>query len=216
MQAPNSLMTIRNRLHALTRKLMTEVLFSSLATLLTMAIMSQVTKPVSPAARVDEQLTSQLASSAGETPRRDTSEATADFMQSVALSHVASLRAPHAAESQASHVAANEPVAVATVPLPPRPPATPRRDRLGSSRTHLAANAPKAPQALPPAPAVQPPAVIEPASEPAPAKAQLMPPLDYGMHLVTNLGTIVAASETRVIEGMATVGDTLTSIVKKL
>lgn len=212
MQAPNSLMMIRNRLHALTRKLMTEVLFSSLATLLTMAIMSQVTKPVSPAAQAGEQLTSQLASSAGEAPSRDTSEATADFMQRVALSHVASLRAPHAAESQASRVAANEPVAAAAVPLPPRPPATPRHDRLGSSKAHLAANAPKAPQALPPAPAV----VIEPASESAPAKAQLIPPLDYGMHLVTNLGTIVTASETRVIEGMATVGDTLTSIVKKL
>ena len=123
MQAPNSLMMIRNRLHALTRKLVTEVLFSSLATLLTMAILSHVTKPAPPLARVGEQRPSQLPSSAGEASGRDTSEATADFMQRIALSHVASLRASRAAESQAAAavVAASEPAPAAIVPLPPRP-----------------------------------------------------------------------------------------------
>ena len=71
------------------------------------------------------------------------------------------------------------------------------------------------PKTLPPL-QQQPVAAIEPAAVTAPEKAEPLPPLDYGMHLVTNLGTIIAASETRVVEGMATVGDTLTSIVKKL
>ena len=213
MQAPNSLMTIRNRLHALTRKLVTEVLFSSLATLLTMAILSHVTMLAPPLARVGEQLPSQLPSPAGEASGRDTSEATADFMQRIALSHVASLRAPRAAESQAAAVvAASEPAPAATVPLPLRPPAAPRHDRPSSSKTHVAASTPKT---LPP-PQQQPVAAMEPPAVTAPEKADPLPPLDYGMHLVTNLGTIIAASETRVGEGMATVGDTLTSIVKKL
>jgi hypothetical protein len=36
------------------------------------------------------------------------------------------------------------------------------------------------------------------------------------MHLVADLGNIISVSETRVVESVASVGDALTSLVKKL
>ena len=48
-------------------------------------------------------------------------------------------------------------------------------------------------------------------------KAEPLPPLQYGMRLVVNnLGNIVSASETRIVASVASVGDTLTSLGKKL
>ena len=207
MQVPLSLMMIRNGLHALTRKLVTEVLFSSLVTLLTMAILSNVTKPMLPFARDDGRQSPSVGKLAGEA----TGDVLADFMQRVALSHVTGLKAPVAATSQATLVAVSEPTTAAIIPLPPRPPTAPRHDRLSSSKVHVAANAPKIP---PPAPA--PITTVEPAVASAPVKAEPLPPLQYGMRLVTNLGTIITASETCVVESVASMGDTLNSLVKKL
>jgi hypothetical protein len=49
-----------------------------------------------------------------------------------------------------------------------------------------------------------------------PVKAEPLPPIKYGMRLVSGIGTFIFVSQTRVAEGMASVGDTLTSLVKKL
>jgi hypothetical protein len=198
-------MMIRNGLHALTRKLVTDVLFSSLVTLLTMAILSNVTKPILPFARQSPTV--------GKLAGEATGDVLADFMQRVALSHVIGLKAPVAATSQATLVAVSEPTTAAVIPLPPRPPIAPRHDRLSSSKVHVAANAPKIP---PPAPAPPPIPTVEPAVASAPVKAEPLPPLQYGMRLVTNLGTIITASETCVVESVASMGDTLNSLVKKL
>jgi hypothetical protein len=196
---------IRNGLHALTRKF-AEILVSSLATVLVMALFPYTTKPTPPIARDD----GRLSSIDGGPAREQTSETLADFMERVALSHVAALRAPPAAASQPANVA-SEPTTAAVVPLPPRSAAAPRRDRPGSSKVHVAASVPKV---LPPV--QEPLATIEPTVASAPVKAEPLPPLQYGMRLVANLGGIISASETRVVESVASMGDGLTSLAKKL
>jgi hypothetical protein len=196
---------IRNGLHALTRKF-AEILVSSLATVLVMALFPYTTKPTPPIARDD----GRLSSIDGGPAREQTSETLADFMERVALSHVAALRAPPAAASQPANVA-SEPTTAAVVPLPPRPAAAPRRDRPGSSKVHVAASVPKV---LPPV--QEPLATIEPTVASAPVKAEPLPPLQYGMRLVANLGGMISTSETRVVESVASMGDGLTSLAKKL
>ena len=198
-------LVIRNGMLALTRKF-AEILVSSLATVLVMALFPYATKPIPPFARDD----GRLSSIDGGPAREQTSEALADFMERVALSHVAALRAPPAAASQPANVA-SEPTTAAVVPLPPRPAAAPRRDRPGSSKVHVAASVPKV---LPPA--QEPRATIEPAVASAPVKAELLPPVQYAMRLVANLGGMISTSETRVVESVASMGDGLTSLAKKL
>ena len=205
MQVPISLI-IRNGLLTLTRKFV-EILVSSLATVLVMALFPYATKPIPPFARDD----GRLSSIDGGPAREQTSEALADFMERVALSHVAALRASPAAASQPANVAMGEPTTAAAVPLPPRPAAAPRRDRPGSSKVHVAASVPKV---LPPA--QEPLATIEPAVASAPVKAEPLPPVQYAMRLVANLGGMISTSETRVVESVASMGDGLTSLAKKL
>jgi hypothetical protein len=204
MQVPIPLI-IRNGLLTLTRKF-AEILVSSLATVLVMALFPYATKPIPPFPRDD----GRLSSIDGGPAREQTSEALADFMERVALSHVAALRASPAAASQPANVA-SEPTTAAAVPLPPRPAAAPRRDRPGSSKVHVAASVPKV---LPPA--QEPLATIEPAVASAPVKAEPLPPVQYAMRLVANLGGMISTSETRVVESVASMGDGLTSLAKKL
>jgi hypothetical protein len=205
MQVPIPLI-IRNGLLTLTRKF-AEILVSSLATVLVMALFPYATKPIPPFARDD----GRLSSIDGGPAREQTSEALADFMERVALSHVAALRAPPAAASQTANVALSEPTTAAAVPLPPRPAAAPRRDRPGSSKVHVAASVPKV---LPPA--QEQLTTIEPAVASVPVKAELLPPVQYAMRLVANLGGMISTSETRVVESVASMGDGLTSLAKKL
>lgn len=115
MEVPIPLI-IRNGLLTLTRKF-AEILVSSLATVLVMALFPYATKPIPPFARDD----GRLSSIDGGPAREQTSEALADFMERVALSHVAALRASPAAASQPANVAMSEPTTAAAVPLPPRP-----------------------------------------------------------------------------------------------
>jgi len=199
-------LTIRNGLLASTRKF-AEILVSSLATVLVMALFPYATKPIPPFARDD----GRLSSIDGGPAREQTSEALADFMERVALSHVAALRAPPAAASQPANVAMSEPTTAAAVPLPTQPAAAPRRDRPGSSKVHVATSIPKV---LPPA--QEPLTTIEPAVASAPVKAELLPPVQYAMRLVANLGGMISTSETRVVESVASMGDGLTSLAKKL
>ncbi|MGB8898832.1 MAG: hypothetical protein WCC90_06130 [Methylocella sp.] len=197
---------IRNGLLALTRKF-AEILVSSLATILVMALFPYAMKLTPPFARDD----GRPSSIDGGPAREQTSEALADFMERVALSHVAALRAPPVAASHPANVAMSEPATSAAVPLPPQPSAAPRRDRPGSSKVHVAASVPKV---LPPV--QEPVATIEPTVASVPVKAEPLPPLQYGMRLVANLGDMISASETRVVESVASMGDGLTSLVKKL
>src|ERR1700730_12326887 len=122
-------LVIRNGMLALTRKF-AEILVSSLATVLVMALFPYATKPIPPFARDH----GRLSSIDGGPAREQTSEALADFMERVALSHVAALRAPPAAPSQPANVAMSEPTTAAAVPLPPRPAAPPRRGRAPSRK----------------------------------------------------------------------------------
>ena len=219
MQVPIPLM-IRNGLHALTRKIV-EILVSSLATLLVMAIFPSLTKPTFRFAQDDGGLPYIHGGPAGE----ETSEAVADFMERVALSHVAALRAPLAATSEPTNVATSEPATAAVVPLPPQAPAPPRHDRASSSKAHASASIPKfLPPAKPPLATIESAVASAPVNAEAlpplvasaPVKAEPLPPLQYGMRLVVNnLGNIVS-SETRIVESVASVGDTLTSLGKKL
>jgi hypothetical protein len=220
MQVPIPLM-IRNGLHALTRKIV-EVLISSLATLLIMAIFPSLTKPTFRFAQDDGGLPYIHGGPAGE----ETSEAVADLMERVALSHVAALRAPLAATSEPTNVATSEPATAAVVPLPPQAPAPPRHDRASSSKAHASASIPKfLPPAKPPLATIESAVASAPVNAEAlpplvasaPVKAEPLPPLQYGMRLVVNnLGNIISASQTRVVESVTSVGDTLTSLGKKL
>jgi hypothetical protein len=150
MQVPVSL-KILDGLNALTRKFVTEILLSSLTTVLVMALFPNMTKPASLFARNDERLASVQGSPAG----GETSEALDDFMERVALSHISGLKAPPVAASQEAIVAVSKPTTDTGTPLPPLAAAL-RHERASSSKLHVAANVLKV---LPP---VQPPvATIE-------------------------------------------------------
>jgi hypothetical protein len=197
VQVPIFLM-IRNGLHAPKRKLLTRLLISSLANLLVMAIF---TLPFAP----DDRRPSPVH---GGPSGGETNEALAEFVERVALSHVVGLRAPPAATSQGTIVAASETTTAPAVPLPPpRPAAAPQHDRPISSKVHVTAIVPKVLPSVPP-----PQAMTEPAAVSAPVK--LAQP-QYGMQLVSHLEDILSASM-RVVESVASVGDKLTSFAKNL
>jgi hypothetical protein len=213
MQVPVSL-KIRDGLHALTRKFVTEILVSSLTTVLVMALFPNLMKPAYLFTRDDTLLTSPSKSLAV----AESNDTLDDFMEHVALSHISGLKTPPVAASQESVVAVSKPTTDTGVPLLPLPAAAPKHERASSGKLHVAANVSKVP------PPVQPPvATIEPSVVSAPVnvvsvpmKAESLPPLQYGMHLVADLGNIISVSETRVVQSVASVGDTLTSLVKKL
>jgi hypothetical protein len=213
MQVPVSL-KIRDGLHALTRKFVTEILVSSLTTLLVMALFPNMTKPAYLFTRDDALLTSTSKSlSAGES-----SDTLDDFMEHVALSHISGLKTPPVAASQEAIVAVSESATDTGAPLPPLA-AAPRRERASSSKLHVAAaNVLKVlPPVQPPVATIEPPVVSAPVNVVSvPMKAEPLLPLRYGMHLVADLGNIISVSQTRVVESVASVGDTLTSLVKKL
>jgi hypothetical protein len=211
MQVPVSLKN-RDGLHALTRKV-TEMIVSSLATLLVMTFFPNLTKPAYLFTHNDALLTSTGKSLA----TGEASETLDDFMEHVALSHISSLKTPPVAASQEAIVAVNEPTTERGAPLPPLA-AVQRHERTSSSKLHVAANVSKVlPPAQPPVATIEPPVVSGPVNVVSvPMKAEPLPPLQYGMHLAADLGNIISVSQTRVVESVASVGDTLTSLVKKL
>jgi hypothetical protein len=213
MQVPISQM-VRKWMHAVTRKFVTEILVLSLATLLVMTFFPNLTKPAYLFTRDDALLTSTSKSLAAD----ESSDTLDDFMEHVALSHISSLKTPPVAASQESIVAMNEPTTDRGAPLPPLAAAAPRHERASSSKVHVAANVPKVlPPVQPPVATIEPRVVSAPVNVVSvPVKAEPLPPLQYGMHLVADLGNIISVSETRVVESVASVGDTLTSLVKKL
>ncbi len=153
-------------------KLVTEVLISSLATLLVMAVFSHMTKPTLPVAQDGVRLTSsEQQPVVGETS--ESSETVDDFLQRVALSHVASLKAPasRAASVAASEPKTDEPSSDTGVPFSTRPAAASRHDRPSASKVHVAAIVPKV------QPPVTPLATIVPAATAAPVIAEPQPPI---------------------------------------
>ena len=188
-----------------------------LATLVVMALFPNLTKPV----YLFSQDGAQITSSHKGLAKEDSSTSLDDFLERVALSHISGPKASQQVESQEAIAAVNEPATDMEAPLPPSPAAASRRERTGS-KVRAAANTAKivpAPQVAMAEPAAgQVPAVLEPAVAPAPVKAEvlLVAPLQYGMHLVSNLGTIISVSQTRVVQSVASVGDTLNSLAKKL
>jgi hypothetical protein len=188
----------------MTTNLVPQVIISTVATLTTLLVTSifpLVTHSAPPLALDDASVPSIHRGPAG----ADTGEPVADFMERVALSHVAALREPPVEANQADIVAVNE----ATNP-PPRPAAAPRHQEPNSGKVHVAGTAPRVLQLQPPLPA------IEPAAASASAEEKPFLPLRYGMRLATNLGNIISASDTIVVAIVASMGDALTSVAKKL
>src|SRR5664279_5811371 len=128
MQVPT--FSVRNGFHALTRKFVAEVLVSSLATLVVIVLFSHLTKPAAPVAQ-DNYLPSASDRSAA---AGQTKESLDDFMERVALSHVAVQKSP----SAAAIVGANDPSTAAVSPSPSRQAAAPRQDRPHSGKVHVA------------------------------------------------------------------------------
>jgi hypothetical protein len=196
-------------LNSVTRKLATEIFVSSLATLLVMALFSNVMKATPPSPGAAERAAA-------------SNEKTADFMEQVALSHVAGLKPPPSSQSSAaveeavpSPVAANPPTLMA-----PSPAVAAHRSQVARAAAIHAANIPYAlppRRTLPVAVAV----ALAPAIIPQKVKSHSvvdygLRPLRFGMHLVSNAVDFVPASGARVVQGAASVGGAITSFVKKL
>lgn len=212
----------RSGLRVLTRKLATEILVSSIATLLVMAMFSNVMKATPPSSAQPAIATAGSAAQSG--------EKTAEFMEQVALSHVASLKQAPATSSDADRAAAAAPNALAPAVVPPAP--APHPHDHAAVAVHLAAAANVLPPPRPafdtPASSVPAPTVVA-AAAPAEAAAETpkkekphrmidygLRPLRFGMHVVTSAVDFVPATGTRVVEGVTSVGDALGSFVKKL
>jgi hypothetical protein len=204
VQVPVSPM-VRDGLHVVTKKL-AEIFVSSVAAFLSAVIFAP------PVALDNEQPPFVQAALAGgevsATAGGETNESLTEFIEHVALAHVASLRAPPAA---ARATASMSPPAAAGAPVPPRSAAALRPSRPGAAKARVAASALKS---LPPAQLPLP--TVEPAAMSAPVTPEPPLPFQFGMHLVSKLGTIISVSQTGVAEGVASVGDTLTLLVKKL
>jgi hypothetical protein len=205
-------------IHALLRKLIPQVIISTLATVLVSTILSAVTNTeptVTPDSARSLAPHGEATYNYGELATLDAREPLADFLERVALTHVAALKEPAAAARQTADSAAEEPESATTVPLPPlRRSATPRQEP-GPSKQYLAQSAAKT---LPPQPPLPPivPAPIVPAVAAKPAEEKLFLPLQYGMRLVANLQNIVSASNSFVVAIAVSMGDGLTSVAKKL
>ena len=182
MRAPISLM-LRNGLHAVTQKLVAEVLISSLSTLLVMMLVSHLTRPTPALAR----------SNRTSPPPRARAPRPAEWMMRppISLSASRSPMSPRRGTSRPPTRGDEWRVKRALLPAPRSASAAPSR----RSKDRVAvAGAQKVPST---------PAEPQPASTPAPAAADWMNPLQYGSRLFTNVGDFVSASDKRVVEGVA-------------
>jgi hypothetical protein len=200
-------------MQALLRKLIPQVIISTLATVLVSTILSAVTN-TAPSATPDSARSlapnGEATYNYGELATLDAREPLADFLERVALTHVAALKEPAVAAKQTAGSEAEELESAATVHLPPPRRSVMPRQESGSSKPHLARSAANT---LPPQPPLPPP-VPAVASEPAEEKPFL--PLQYGMRLATNLQNIISASNSFVVAIAVSMGDGLTSVAKKL
>lgn len=204
---------IHDMRHALLRKLIPQVIVSTFATVLVSTVLPVVTNTtpsVTPESARSLAPKGESTNNYGELATLDATEPLADFLERVALTHVAALKAPAASAKQTASSAAEEPKSPTTVHLPPpRRSATPRQEP-GSSKPHLAHSAAKT---LPPQP---PPPLKTPAVASEPAEEKPFLPLQYGMKLAANVQNIISASNSFVVAVASSMGDALTSVAKKL
>jgi hypothetical protein len=195
---------IRDGIHTVLLKLLAQILISGLATLVVTAIAPIASRPAphfapesTPAPSLD-----------GEYARTERGEPLADFLERVALTHVAALREQPPVVKQPGSAAARSNKSTAAVPLPPaRPPAAPRHEEPGSDEMRISHAAQKD---LP----LQPPLIATPPA-PEPAEAKPFVPSQYGT-VAKNVGDFVSASNMVIVSMAASIGDALTSLVKKL
>jgi hypothetical protein len=189
---------LRSGLRAITQKRVPEVLAASLSIVVAFVFASHLATPAPSVAPVEPR----VATAEPVPAANDAGDPTADFLERVALSHVAALKTPAPDQPAATSGVAPD----AAVPLPPRRfaagQARAAKERIAAT-TLKDASSPQPPQAAN-APAATPAATDRPG------------PLQYGMRLFTSVGDFVSASDKRVIDGVASVGDALTSFVKKL
>ncbi|MCL2453010.1 MAG: DUF1631 domain-containing protein, partial [Alphaproteobacteria bacterium] len=212
MQAPLIQMFIKG-FQTLVSKLIGEVLVSSLTTLLVMIVVSHVSRPTPTLATPKDE--TRLSTEASALPQTaEAGEKAEEFLQRVALSHVASLHSQPRSSSDANET-------VAEAGMAPHPVAEPKRERTGQSKNnHLAANLPKIqPPVKPTETAAIPPTASEPQAAPPlpatsaaalPAKEATNAPLAFGMGLVNQIGTILSDSKTHVFETVASAGNSIT------
>jgi hypothetical protein len=201
----------RKGLHTLTRKYVADVLVSSLATVLVMVVFGNLTKLAGPVARDDRP----LAASGPAPAAGPTRESLDEFMERVALSHVASPKAPLAGYGEAVHAPAGDPAPVAAPQPTSRQIAAQKHERPHSGKAQQVAAAAKVPPpAQPPLQRVEP-FVASSAAAPPDGGADWLHPLQYGLRLAANVEDIVTASSARVVDGVLSVGGALTSFVRK-
>ena len=219
MQAPLIQMFIKG-FQTLVSKLIGEVLVSSLTTLLVMIVVSHVSRPTPTLATPKDE--TRLSTETSALPQTaEAGEKAEEFLQRVALSHVASL---HSQPRPSLGGDANE--TAAEHGMAPHPVSEPKRERAGNGKNHLAANLPKI---LPPVKPTETAAIPSTPSEPQagpslpatsaaapPAKEATNAPLTFGMGLVNQIGTILSDSKTHVFETVASAGNSITSLAKKL
>jgi hypothetical protein len=201
-----------SKLHALARKF-AEVLIASVATLLVTALWSNLTKPAAPAAQADGGrpfVEERLAAD-------DSKERLDDFMERIALSHVAALKGAPPTQDNQSLVATAEPPSFANPALASRPAAAKLRGRPRVDKAPLASadQAPLASDAKVQPAAPSPLPAIDPVVASAPSGVDWLRPVEYGVRLAGVAGDVVVATNTRAFESLAYVGGALTSFGKK-
>jgi hypothetical protein len=196
---------IRSGLNAVTHKLAKEALVSSLSAILVMTIFSSVARPGAPSRPTEGRqsgIESGLSSGA-------TNAAIKEFMERVALSHVASLKpAAPAASAIGEPSGPMTPTAVSfQSPAAPAPGLSKPQVRLA----HLAASASEVLPPQSPLATIDATAVVA-----APVRVKRLPPLQHAMRFVTDVWDSVPNTGTLVDEDVISVGDALTSLAKKL
>lgn len=205
-------------LPALTWKLVKDALVPGLALLIIVAIFSDLKKPLVSLTQDN----GKAAFGAGQPAGGEAGETVGDFVERVALSHIGAKKAPGAQSPAGEGIlaaAANETEMDLGTPLPPKPAAA-RHEQPAAGKAHGSLTLAKV---LPPVKPPLAPVVTAAVSEPAPVSAPVkpvkdepLPPVQFGMRLVSHLGTMISQSQTRVVESVASVSDTLAALVKKL
>ncbi len=188
---------LRDGLRAVAQKRIPEVLAASLSLVIVFA--SHLAKPAPSVASLEPRVASAERAPAA----NDAGDPTADFLERVALSHVAALKTPAPDQPAATSAAATE----AAIPLPLRRVAA---AQTRAAKERIAAAAPKDASSPP-----QPPEAAS-ASAATSAAPDRPGPLQYGLRLFASAGDFVSASDKRVIDGVASIGDAVASFDKKL
>ncbi|HXW70336.1 MAG TPA: hypothetical protein VEK34_02660 [Methylocella sp.] len=196
MQPPN--LSLFERIRRTAGRLAADIIVSSMATLIATMILSGVVKrPMVPALALSKATQPVSPTALGE----NSDDALAAFMERVALSHM-SPKALAGVEDRANTIAAAPPPVAVSAPPPRQGPAL-KHERIAAKVQPASTKAASAPPPMPPENGTPEPSAA------APAAPEPLPPLQYGIRLVTDM-------KTRVAESVVSVGDTLSHFVGKL